>query len=236
MLLIPIQLILASLLIVAGSGVAILWLALLTQSYGNLLGWIGAGVILYGLIVVVFAGALILPGYWWIYHIELKLPRILRAMAKLLAKAGVFVLAISLVIAIIVLGAEAFRPKTPDKITWIDPKISPIQSIPSKGQCSVTGDGDALYSRFFTLWAEDTGIKDGNPTSKMRDMTSAEESEAFDCLKKADAINNCKAIQLLELAYRYGTLGLDIKQNVVSADIYLKRKELYCSEPSKADH
>jgi hypothetical protein len=97
-------------------------------------------------------------------------------------------------------------------------------------QCSASGSGDLLYARFYQLWSEDTGIKDGIPTAKIRVMTPSEKSEALDCLKKADALNNCKAIHVLELFYRFGISEKDlgIRKDMTLADKYLERKKIAC--------
>jgi len=94
-----------------------------------------------------------------------------------------------------------------------------------------------MYSRFWHLWAENTGIKDGVPTAKTRVMSENEKLEAQDCLKKADELNNCSAIDTLELFYRFGVGDeLGIKKDTEVADRYLVRKKLACSQSGLTRH
>jgi len=94
-----------------------------------------------------------------------------------------------------------------------------------------------LYSRFYSLWAENTGVKDGVPTAKTRIMSESEKLEAQDCLKKADELNNCSAIHVLELFYRFGMeKELGIKKDTAIADKYLERKKLACSRAGLTHH
>ena len=97
--------------------------------------------------------------------------------------------------------------------------ISPNSSLSTNIQCSVIGNGDLMYSRFYSLWSEDTGIQNGTPTARLRVMSPPEKSEALDCLKKADALNNCKAVHVLELFYRFGVSEKDfgIKKDLALA-------------------
>jgi len=86
-----------------------------------------------------------------------------------------------------------------------------------------------MHSRFYNLWVENTGIKDGIRTAKIRTMPENDKLEALDCLKKADELNNCSAIHVLELFYRFGVgEELGIKKDTAIADKYLERKELAC--------
>ncbi|NOT65348.1 MAG: hypothetical protein HOP06_04835 [Methylotenera sp.] len=94
-----------------------------------------------------------------------------------------------------------------------------------------------MYSRFWNLWSENTGIKDGVPTAKTRLMSESEKLEAQDCLKKADELNSCSAIHVLELFYRFGVGDeLGIKKDTVVADKYLERKKLLCSQAGLTHH
>ena len=100
-------------------------------------------------------------------------------------------------------------------------------------ECSVKGDGNQIYTRFLNLWSEQTQAVGENgqpPKRQTRNMSAAEQLEARDCLKKADLLDNCKAIQILELFYRFGVSDKELgtTKNIPLANKYLERKNAIC--------
>jgi len=67
-----VQFVFASLLIAAASAMVLMWLLLLTVSYGGqsgLMPWTAAGVVLYGLVFIAFAAMIGVPGIAWAKHL-----------------------------------------------------------------------------------------------------------------------------------------------------------------------
>jgi hypothetical protein len=109
------QLVLALSLVVGGIAVVVLWLALLSLSFGGqsgLMPWVAAGVILYGLTFILVGAAVGVPGILWSNHLAKEVSPKWARLAKAPGWIGSIVLVIGLVAALAVLLVEGRRPKS----------------------------------------------------------------------------------------------------------------------------
>jgi hypothetical protein len=114
--LLPAQLILASLLVAAASAVVLMWLLLLTLSYGGqsgLMPWVAAGVILYGLAFNVAAAVVGVPGIFWANHLKPRASPKWARVAKAVVLIGTATLVLGFLVAVSVLVREQMRAKDP---------------------------------------------------------------------------------------------------------------------------
>jgi len=131
--LLALQFTLASLLVVGGVGIVGLWLLLLAMSYdgqSGLMPWVGAGVILYGLVFVALGSFIGVPGILWANHLVKQTPARWKRAARVPGLIGSAVLVIGLVTGIAVLVVESSRPKDPrdGQVTYTAPPASPEAS------------------------------------------------------------------------------------------------------------
>lgn len=102
--LIAVQITFASFLIAAASGLLVLWLSLLSVSYGGqsgLMPWTGAGVILFGLIFVTIAAIVGIPGILWANSLARRVPPKWQRISKAPGWIGIAILVLGFVGAII---------------------------------------------------------------------------------------------------------------------------------------
>lgn len=100
------QIAFASLLITAASSLVMLWLSLLVLSYSGHSGvmpWTGAGVILYGLIIVAIAAIFGVPGILWANNLARVFPLKWQRVAKVPGWIGAATLVLGFVAAIVAL-------------------------------------------------------------------------------------------------------------------------------------
>src|SRR5690349_24451518 len=112
----------AGVLISVGSAVVLLWLLLLSMSYGasGLMPWVAAGVVLNGLAFVAAAAVAGVPGILWARYLASTAPPSWRRVTKIAERIGTAVLLCGLGIALAVLIGEQFRPKSPTNgcVSW----------------------------------------------------------------------------------------------------------------------
>ena len=105
--LIAVQITFACLLIAAASGLVLLWLSLLSLSYGGQSGvmpWTGAGVILFGLIFVAIAAIVGIPGILWANSLARRVPPKWQRIAKAPGWIGIAILVLGFVGEIVALA------------------------------------------------------------------------------------------------------------------------------------
>ena len=134
----------ATLLIGAASAIVLLWLLLLGQSYAGqsgLMPWVAAGIVLYGLLVVGAAAFVGVPGILWARYLAASVPPKWRRLARAPGWIGTATLLCGVVVAVLVLVGEQFRPKDPTNgcVSWRSPEASAAMGAgaPSGTDCPV---------------------------------------------------------------------------------------------------
>ena len=136
------QIAVAALLVAGASVVVLVYLLLLTQSYGGqggVMPWVAAGVVMYGLFFVGIAALAGVPGILWSRRLAARAPEKWRRLARVPGQVGTAALIAGFAAGVLALAGESLRPKDPNDgcVSWRSAEASAAMAAggPSGKDC-----------------------------------------------------------------------------------------------------